>query len=176
MIRQGNAIVIDVKLTPITGQSLFRLALWNDDARARVGAGLSATLPPPCRAIDAGALRVSWLEGDHWLIACAREQANATLELLSAVAGTDGTIVEVTAALQGCRISGPGWRDLLMIAGVFDAESPDLVAGSVARTVMHHSAVLIDVLAADSVHAYVPSSYAEEFFAFWEAAVVRLRG
>lgn len=166
--------MINVELAPITGQALFRLALWNDDGRARVGADLAAALPPPCRAIDAGALRVIWLEGDHWLIACPQDQANATLALLAAVAGTDGTVVEVTAALQGCCISGPGWRDLLMIAGVFDAESPDLVAGSVARTVMHHSSLLIDVLAADRVHAYVPSSYAAEFFAFWAAAIVRL--
>jgi hypothetical protein len=34
---------------------------------------------------------------------------------------------------------------------------------------MHHCPLLIDVITEDCIHAYVPASYAAEFFAFWDA-------
>lgn len=165
--------MIDLGLTPITGQTLFRLALWNDAAAARIGAGLGTQLPAPCRSHTIEALRLLWLETGHWLIACASADAHSARQRLESLAGTDGSLVEVGAALAGRAITGAGWRDLLMVGGVFDAENPGFGPGSVARTIMHHSPLLIDVIAADHVNAYVPASHAEEFFAFWDAEVAR---
>lgn len=172
----GNAIVTDVTLAPITGQTLFRLALWDAAARARIGDGLGTALPGPCRAVDAGDRRLIWLEDEHWLIACAVADAAATSILVEALAGDGGMLAEVGAALVGRRVSGAGWRELLMIGGVFDAENPGFGPGSVARTVMHHASLLIDVITDDAVHAYVPASYANEFFGFWDAEAIRMQG
>lgn len=173
MIPPGNAIVIDLALTPITGQTLFRLALWDDAAHARIGAGLGAPLPGPCRAVDIAGQRLLWLESAHWLIACLTTDADAVRNRIERLVGTDGSLVEVGAALAGCRITGNGWRELLMIGGVFDAEDLGFGPGAVARTIMHHSALFIDVVTADRVHAYVPTSYAHEFFGFWYAEIAR---
>jgi heterotetrameric sarcosine oxidase gamma subunit len=165
--------VIDVSLAAISGQTLFRLALWDDGARARIDTGLGVPLPEPCRAVSAQSLRISWLEDGHWLIACGDDAADRVLGQLETLVGSDGTLVEVGAALAGRSITGASWREFLMIGGVFDAEDPGFGAGSVARTVMHHSALLIDVIAADRVHAYVPASHAEDFFGFWDAEIAR---
>ena len=176
MMLPASAIVINLVLTPITGQTLFRLALWDDAAAARIGAGLGTQMPAPCRSHGIAAMRLLWLEDGHWLIACANADAETVRHRIEALVGTDGSLVEVGAALSGRCISGAGWRALLMVAGVFDAENPGFGLGAVARTIMHHSALLIDVIAADQVHAYVPASYAEEFFAFWDAEAVRMNG
>ena len=169
----GTAIVTDLTLTPITGQTLFRLALWDDAAKARIGAGLGAALPGPCRAISVAGQRWLWLEAGHWLISCADAEASAVRHQIEALVDGDGALVDVGAALNGRCITGNGWRELLMIGGVFDAEDPGFGPGSVARTVMHHSALLVDVIAADRIHAYVSASYAEAFFGFWTAELGR---
>ena len=175
-MQTGRTTVIDAALSAITGQTLFRLALWNDAARARIGDGLGAALPGPCRSIDACAERLLWLEDRHWLVACATADAGPLLSRVEALAGRDGTVTEVGAALVGRCITGTGWRELLMIGGVFDAEDAGFGPGSVARTIMHHSPLLIDVIAVDRIHAYVPASYAGEFFAFWDAELARAHG
>ncbi|MEY2884202.1 MAG: Sarcosine oxidase, gamma subunit family [Pseudomonadota bacterium] len=172
-MQTGRAIVTELSLSPITGQTLFRLALWNPAARSRLGAGLGADLPGPCRAITTGAQRLLWLEQDHWLVACATTEAATVQAQMAGLIGSDGTIVEVGAALVGHSLSGGDWRGLLMVGGVFDAEDPGFGPGSVARTVMHHSPLLLDVIAADHVNAYVPASYAGEFFDYWRAEIVR---
>lgn len=175
MMPPGTAIVIDLALTPITSQTLFRLALWDDAARARISAGLGVPLPGPCQTVDGAGLRLLWLESAHWLIACATADADTVRARIQGFIGSDGSLVEVGAALVGRCITGNGWRELLMIGGVFDAENPGFGAGAVARTVMHHSPLLIDVIAVDRVHAYVPASYADEFFGFWDAEIARAK-
>ena len=167
--------MIDIALATIAGQALFRMALWNNAAGARISAGLGAALPEPCRAVVVGGLRISWLEDAHWLIACADDATDTVRGRIEALVGSDGTLVEVGGALAGRSITGPGWREFLMIGGVFDFEDPGFGPGSVARTVMHHSALLIDVIAADCVHAYVPASHAEDFFGFWDAEIARMQ-
>jgi heterotetrameric sarcosine oxidase gamma subunit len=173
MMQTGRATVIDLSLSPIAGQSLFRLALWNDAARARIGDGLGVPLPGPCRAVAHDGVRLLSLEQDHWLVACATPAAESWCRRIEALAGADAALVEVGAALVGRRLVGTGWRDLLMIGGVFDAEDTGFGAGCVARTVMHHSPLLIDVITADCADAYVPASHAMEFFGFWEAEIAR---
>ena len=168
-MRMGRATVTDLTLAAIEGQTLFRLALWNDAASQRIGAGLGTTLPGPCRATTIAGLRWLWLELGHWLCTCATADAEAQRERLETLVGSDGSLVEVGAALVGRRVTGSGWRALLMIGGVFDAEDPGFGPGSVARTTMHHCPLLIDVITEDCIHAYVPTSYAAEFFAFWDA-------
>lgn len=172
-MQTGRAIVTDLSLSPITEQSLFRLALWDEAARARLGTGLGVDLPGPCRAITAGSQRLLWLEHGHWLVACATAAAAKVHAHIADLVGNDGTIVEVGAALVGRSLIGSDWRGLLMVGGVFDAEDPGFDPGSVARTVMHHSPLLLDVIAGDHVNAYVPASYAGEFFGYWHAEIAR---
>jgi heterotetrameric sarcosine oxidase gamma subunit len=160
-------------MTPVTGQAMFRLALWDDGAREAVEAALGARLPPPCRATSGGVLRLLWLESGHWLVTCPAASADAVEDRVEAALADTGTIVEVSAALAGRQLHGTGWRDLLMIGGVFDAEDPGFAPGCVARTVMHHASLLIDVVTDTHANAYVPASHAAEFFGFWEAAIRR---
>jgi heterotetrameric sarcosine oxidase gamma subunit len=172
MMQRGIAIVTEVTMAPIMGNTLFRLAIWDESGLTRLANGLGADLPLPCRSCSIGDVRLLWLEAGHWLISCASELSSDVKRRFETLLDDAGTIVEVSAALVGRRLSGPGWRELLMIGGVFDAEAPAFAPGSVARTVMHHSAVLLDVVSADQCDAYVPASYSAEFFAFWDAAPV----
>ncbi len=168
MMPPGIATVIDFAITPITDRAIFRLALWNKAPALRIA---GAALPAPCRAITSGDLRILWLEAGHWLITCPTATATETAASIAAQIGDNGTLVEVGGALAGRQLRGGGWRELLMFGGVFDAESPGFAPGCVARTVMHHASLLIDVVADDHVNAYVPASYAEDFFPFWESRV-----
>ncbi len=160
-------------MAAVTGEAMFRLALWDDGARQAVEAALGTRLPPPCRATTSGALRLLWLEAGHWLVTCPAADADAVQARIEAALAGTGTIVEVGAALAGRQLHGRGWRDLLMIGGVFDAEDPGFAPGCVARTVMHHASLLIDVVTDTHANAYVPASYASEFFDFWDAARLR---
>lgn len=162
----------EVALTPIIGNTLFRLAIWDESGLIRLANGLGADLPLPCRSCTLDDVRLLWLEADHWLISCASELSSDVKRRFAALVGDAGTIVEVSAALVGRRLSGPGWREFLMIGGVFDVEDIAFSTGSVARTVMHHSALLLDVVTADQCDVYVPASYSAEFFAFWDSAPV----
>ncbi len=79
----------------------------------------------------------------------------------------------IGGGLVRATLTGPGWRALLMIAGVFDAEDPGFVPGRCAATVIHHVPVWIVPRAADCAHVFFAASYADGLVRLWTAAVDR---
>jgi heterotetrameric sarcosine oxidase gamma subunit len=69
------------------------------------------------------------------------------------------------------RISGPGWRELLMEGGVFDTSAAAFPVGATAATVIDHVGVRLVAESKDACVVYVPASYAESLHHFWEEAM-----
>jgi len=146
--------------------ALFRLEIWGD--QAAVEQRLGTALPAPCRSATRDGERLIWWEPSTWLI---RAPSGAVLEI---AASDDGAVTEVSGGFRRLRVQGAGWRSLLMIGGVFDAESPAFAPGCVAATVIHHLPVWLDVIDPETVDAYTPPSYAAELKRHWERAMARL--
>ena len=157
--------MIEVTLTPITGRALMRLIDWSLDAAP------AANRPSVGDVLRLGDARIAGIEPGQWLVSCPQGSVVSAAQIF---AGTDTAIVDVSGSLTGIRIAGAGWRDLLMIGGVFDAEDPAFTSGRVARTVMHHAPLLIDVVGDDAAEAWIPASYAGEVLATWRKAAARL--
>ncbi len=155
-----------------TREALFRLEIWG--AQAAVEQRLDAALPAPCRATPHGDARLIWWEPSAWLIRSRLADAGARRAALEFAAGDDGAVTEVSGGFRRLRVQGEAWRSLLMIGGVFDAESSAFAPGCVAGTVIHHLPVWLDVIDAETIDAYTPSSYAAELERHWERSMARL--
>lgn len=81
--------------------------------------------------------------------------------------------VAIGGGLLRATLTGPGWRALLMVAGVFDAEDPGFGVGDCAATVIHHVPVWIVPVASDRAEVYFAASYAAGLVAMWTAAIER---
>jgi heterotetrameric sarcosine oxidase gamma subunit len=111
--------------------------------------------------------RVMWWEPKVWLV-------RGTSTDFAEVLAEESAAIDVTGAFSRLRITGPDWRELLMIGGVFDAESPTFGPDCIAGTVIHHLPVRLDVIDAQTVDAYTPPSYAAELAHHWEVAARRI--
>ena len=80
--------------------------------------------------------------------------------------GDDGALAPIGGGLVRATLTGD-WRDTLMLAGWFDAESPRFGPGDVAATVIHHVPVWIAPVAADACEVYFPASYAASLAHLW---------
>jgi heterotetrameric sarcosine oxidase gamma subunit len=167
--------VIDLSLrqsltiATMSPEPLVQIEIWGD--RDAVERRLGAALPPAGRATTLNALRLMWWEPKVWLVRGSGDDLPARL---ADALGDDGAEFDVTGAFSRLRIAGAAWRDLIMIGGVFDAESPAFAPGSLAGTVIHHLPVRLDVIDAQTVDAYTPPSYAAELLHHWETAARRL--
>ena len=139
---------------------LAMLELWGDPAVAakRLAKALGHALPAAGRAEG----RVLRLGPATWLI----EGDSADLE---APLGDGGALTAVGGGYARVRISGNGWRALLMEGGLFDAESAAFAPGCVATTLIEHVTVTLKVESADSCLALVPASHAADLVHFWHA-------
>lgn len=148
----------DVSIEELGRAPLHQLELWGSPQAAarRLAAVLGHDLPRAGHA-QGVLLRTgpsTWLvEGD-----CAA---------LRVALGDDGSLVAVGGGLVRVRLSGPGWRNLLMEGGLFDAESPDFGIDRVATTQIDHVTVILRVESDRSCLAFVPASLAADLLRFW---------
>lgn len=92
------------------------------------------------------------------------------LALLAERLANHGAAAPIGGGLVRATISGPGWRALLMLAGVFDAEHPDFTTGAVASTILHHVPVRLAVTSETACDVYFAASFAPTLIALWTAA------
>ena len=139
------------------------LELWGDPrpAAARLAKALGHGLPAAGRW-EGSVLRLS---PTTWLV----EGADDTL---ASALGEDGALTEVGGGYARVRISGPGWRALLMESALFDAENPDFAEGCVATTIIEHVTVTLKVESADACLVLVPASHARDLLELWNRAKV----
>ncbi len=85
--------------------------------------------------------------------------------------GDNGALTPIGGGLVRATLAGPGWRALLTVAGLFDAEDPAFGSGAVASTVIHHVAVRIAVASEGGCDVYFAASYAPTLIDLWSTAI-----
>jgi len=84
---------------------------------------------------------------------------------------TRGALAPIGGGLMRADLTGPGWRALLSVSGLFDVDHPDFGPGSVAATVIHHVPVWIVVIADDACEVYCAASYAPALTDLWRDTI-----
>ncbi len=161
--------MIDVTIAVLPAAPLHVLEIWSDPpgVAKRFAKAFGASLPAAGSSLQLSGIRLIRSEPTVWLI---EGGTGGLAEILR----SDGSLTAIGGGLVRVRLSGAGWRSLLMEGGVFDAESKDFVTGCSAATVIDHVNVRLLVERDDTCLAYVPLSYARDMIHFWNVAAVSL--
>jgi heterotetrameric sarcosine oxidase gamma subunit len=166
-----------VSVEPLPPAGLIELHVWGDLGRAmtRVADVLGAPLPAPGHAADVGAgWRAIRIGPARWRLAGPLEEIDARLERFDQALAPDGAAIDLSGGFARLRIVGDGWRSLLMIGGVFDAEDLAFGPGCTAATVLRHVAVRYDVVGEDTVDVWLAPSTLEDCLHGLRAAAAHL--
>ena len=158
--------MIDVTITPLPAAPLHTLEIWTNalTVAQRFEAATGFALPEMGRSIASETVRLIRYEPTVWLV-------EGDVSALPAIVGEDGALTAIGGGVVRVRLSGKGWRRLLMEGGVFDAENSAFSAGSSAATIIDHVAVRLHVVTDDMCDVYVPLSYSAALLHFWELAI-----
>jgi heterotetrameric sarcosine oxidase gamma subunit len=165
MMLRENAIVTDVTITPLPQATLYALEIWSNPAvvAKRFEASTGFTLPTMGKSGGTKDLCLIRYEPTVW-------QVEGDIAALRDIVGSDGAITAIGGGIVKVRLSGAGWRTLLMEGGVFDAENASFAPGCTAATIINHVAIRLHVIDAETCDAYVPSSYSAAIIEFWNEA------
>lgn len=165
---------VAVEILPPDG--LLALEVWGEAqaVAARFVEIFDAALPHAGETAETASGRVLWWEPHVWLFRAPLAARNEIAARLEIAAGADGAVTDVSGSFTRIGLTGPGWRELLMVGGLFDAESPDFGPGRIVGTVIDHAPLRLDVVGPQAVQAYLPPSYAAHMLHFWGAAAGRL--
>jgi heterotetrameric sarcosine oxidase gamma subunit len=95
-------------------------------------------------------------------------------DALEAGLGAHAAVSDVSGAWRRIDLAGPIWREVLMVGGVFDAESASFGPGALAATMLHHAPVMIHARSENEASVYVAPSFAQGLRrAFLKASVRR---
>jgi heterotetrameric sarcosine oxidase gamma subunit len=157
--------VTDVTITRLPASPLHAFEIWrNAPAVAkRFKNATGFALPSMGRSSGTDALRLIRYEPTVWLV-------EGDASTLPDILAEDGSLTPIGGGIVRVRLSGKGWRTLLMEGGVFDAEDPAFAPGCSAATIIDHIAVRLHVASDDVCDAYVPASYSHGLIHFWEQA------
>jgi heterotetrameric sarcosine oxidase gamma subunit len=162
--------VTDVTISTLPATPLQALEIWSNASAVakRFKAATGFALPATGRSAGSDALRLIRYEPTIWLV-------EGDVSALPTILGEDGAITAIGGGIVRVRLSGKGWRTLLMEGGVFDAENPAFAPGCSAATVIDHVAVRLHVASDDACDAYVPPSFSQGLIHFWEQAAASLK-
>jgi heterotetrameric sarcosine oxidase gamma subunit len=173
---KGRIGMTDVTISPLPAAPLHALEIWSNAPAVakRFKAATGFALPPTGRSGGTDALRLIRYEPTVWLV---EGDASALPDILGPeILGDDGAITAIGGGIVRVRLSGNGWRTLLMEGGVFDAENPAFAPGCSAATIIDHVAVRLHVVSDDVCDACVPASFSAGLVHFWEQAAGSLLG
>lgn len=155
----------DVTITTLPAAPLHAFEIWSNPAAVgkRFAATTGFALPALGRSGGTDVLRLIRYEPTVWLVEGDTSQ-------LPAILADDGALTAIGGGLVRVRLSGTGWRTLLMEGGVFDAENPAFAPGCSAATIIEHVNVRLHVVTEDACIAYVPLSFSKALTHFWEDA------
>jgi heterotetrameric sarcosine oxidase gamma subunit len=141
----------EVTVTVAAAGDVIALDLWDDGDAPALSADIALLRVEPRR----------W-----WLLGAGAHDAE-----LAAAVGDRGAWAPIGGGLVRATLTGPGWRALLMVAGLFDAEDPGFGPGSVASTVIHHVPVRIAVASETACDVYCAASYAPALIELWSDTI-----
>lgn len=160
----------DVAITQLPAAPLHVFEIWSNPAAvaARFVAATGFDLPPMGRSGGIEALRLIRYEPTVWL-------AEGDISALPDVLAEDGALTAIGGGVVRVRLSGTGWRALLMEGGVLDAENSAFTIGCSAATIIDHVAVRLHVVGEDACDAYLPLSFSKALIHFWDEASATLQ-
>lgn len=169
MMRLENVTVTELSITALPDAPLHAFEIWSNPAAVakRFKAACGFALPNMGRSGGSDGLRLIRYEPTVWLI---EGDASALTDILA----DDGALTAIGGGIIRVRLSGLGWRTLLMEGGVFDAENPAFSAGCSVATIIDHVNVRLHVVDEMTCDAYVPLSYSKALVHFWETALPNL--
>lgn len=155
----------DIAITQLPAAQLNVLEIWSNPLAvlARFEKAFGSSLPPFGSSLQLPGRLLIRYEPTVWLV-------EGETTGLAEVLGSDGSLTAIGGGLVRVRLSGAGWRSMLMEGGVFDAESDSFAPGCSAATLIDHVNVRLLVESHDACIAYVPLSYAHDMIHFWTAA------
>lgn len=141
--------------------------IWSNPAAVakRFKATCGFSLPNMGRSGGSDALRLIRYEPTVWLV-------EGDASALSSILSDDGALTDIGGGIVRMRLTGKGWRTLLMEGGVFDAENPNFTVGGSAATIIDHVNVRLHVVDEMTCDIYVPLSYSQGLLHFWEQAAL----
>ena len=159
----------DVTITALPSAPLHALEIWGDATAMakRFQAATGFALPVMGQSAGSDALRLIRYEPTVWLV-------EGDASALSNILADDGALTAIGGGVVRIRLSGQGWRTLLMEGGVFDAENPNFTTECSAATIIDHVAVRLYVVNEMTCDAFVPLSYSKALVHFWEQAALTL--
>ena len=159
----------DIAITQLPAATLNVLEIWSNPLAVldRFEKAFGPSLPPLGSSLQLPSMQLIRYEPTVWLI---EGETTGLAEIL----GLDGSLTAIGGSLVRVRLSGAGWRSLLMEGGVFDAESKTFATGCSAATLIDHVNVRLLVESDDACLAYVPLSYAHDMIHFWTVAAESL--
>jgi heterotetrameric sarcosine oxidase gamma subunit len=161
--------VTDVTISTLPATPLHALEIWSNATAVarRFKAATGFALPATGRSAGSDALRLIRYEPTVWLV-------EGDVSALAPILGDDGALTAIGGGIVRVRLSGKGWRTLLMEGGVFDAENPAFAPGCSAATIIDHVGVRLHVVSEDTCDAYVPLSFSSGLIHFWTQAAQSL--
>lgn len=159
----------DVTITTLPAAPLHAFEIWSNPATVakRFAAATGFALPAMGHSGGTETLRLIRYEPTVWLV---EGDASALPDILA----EDGALTAIGGGVMRVRLSGKGWRTLLMEGGIFDAENPAFSKENCAATIIEHVNVRLHVLSEDACDAYVPLSFSKALLHFWEEAAATL--
>ncbi len=156
----------DVTIGLLAPAPLHALEIWSNahDVAARFEASVGFPLPRLGMSGGTDVLRLIRYEPTVWLV-------EGDVAALSEILGEDGAATAIGGSVVRIRLSGPGWRQLLMEGGMFDAEAPAFAPGTSAATIIDHVPVRLHVVCVDQCDVYVAASYSAGLIHFWRQAI-----
>ena len=114
----------DLTITPLPAAPLHVLEIWSEPrvVAQRFAAAKGFALPAMGQSAGTERLTLMRFEPTVWLV-------EGDIAGLDAVLDEDGALTAIGGGIQRVRLSGAGWRTLLMEGGVFDAESAAFAPG-----------------------------------------------
>ena len=159
----------EVTITALAAAPLYALEIWSNApaVATRFEAATGFALPRLGTSGGSDALRLIRVEPTVWLV-------EGDASGLGDIHGDDGALTAIGGGIVRIRLTGAGWRTLLMEGGMFDAESPAFAPGCSAATIIDHVAVRLHVVSAGACDAYVPASFSAGLVHFWRQAAATL--
>ncbi len=159
----------DIVITQLPAAPLNVLEIWSNPLAVleRFEKAFGPSLPPLGSSLQLPSMRLIRYEPTVWLV-------EGEIGGLAEVLGSNGSLTAIGGSLVRVRLSGAGWRSLLMEGSVFDAEARDFAPGCSAATVIDHVNVRLLVESEHACLAYVPLSYAHDMIHFWTVAAESL--
>lgn len=142
-------------------------AMPGSTGAGRIEARLGASLPTACGAVTTGSgVTVIWLSPDEFLIVSDHQPTELTSNLIGALDGEPGSVIDLSANRTTFELGGPSARQVLEKGCPLDLHPRAFVAGTAYMTLVGSVPVVLCKVA-DELYRILPRSSFADFLGRW---------